>query len=278
MIKDISQDALLIYPPEKFKYIIINFVIDKYKPIPIKYSEKDEYDKIYKSYFIFRQINWFYKNEIRRKSDFFSKDTFKNEFSYFLFKKEIIDQLLLGIVDENNEFIDLSISDEKNKVDLNILDHAVTKYIETFSSQSVLNIDLEELSKDTHKYFRYNIKSEAGKAAGFIKPQAPSPVILKSLIEQFSGMTIEELINMDENILQMLQVVGEQQQMSNWEKQHINEKIVGGSRQPTVAQQSQPQNFLPPQNFENMFSKHSVSNTGKQPRKRVPFSDSKTTR
>lgn len=270
MIKEISQDALLTYPPENYKYIIVYFHIVDNKIIPIESSEKYNYENVYKNYFIFRQINWFYKNEVRRNADYFSKDTFKQEFSYFLFKYEIIKQLLIAVIDENNDFIDLSSEDDKEIINLILLDHAVTKYAESFTNKKLLNIDLDQLSKDVHNYFRYNMKKEAGQQTGFIKPQVPSAVILKTLSEQFSGMTINELINLDEDVLQMLQVVGEQQGISQFEKQHINEDISSIGKKSTQPQLKEP--FVSPNKSISLRSMQS----NKPQRPIVPLFDAKS--
>lgn len=217
----IPQDALISYPPDKYKYIILNFIKNDNKIIPSNNLEENSY----KCYFIFKKINWYNRNEVRRKSDFFSEDTYNQEFSYFLFKKEIIEQLFEAVVDENGNFVDFQTDEEKDSINVSLIDYAVSKYIENFTHKKTFNVNIDQLSKDIHQYFRYNIKKQAGKITGFIKPHMPSAVMLKSLINQFPGMPLEELMDMDEQLLGMLQTVAEQENISSWESEHLNENV-----------------------------------------------------
>lgn len=226
MSENIPQDAILTYPSNKYRYIPVYFIEKEGSLLPIDSSNTSDYSDVKKCYFIFKFSNWFFKNHIRGKSDFFSEDTYKQEFSYYLFKLGIVENLLFGLIDEENNFIDILGEEEKEKINIKILDYAVTKYIESFIQKKLFNIDLDQLSKDVHNYFRYGMKVEAGKPTGFIRPHTPSAVILKNLLDQFPGTKIEDLMEMDEALLQMMQVVGEQQQISGFERQHVNENIL----------------------------------------------------
>ena len=83
----------------------------------------------------------------------------------------------------------------------------------------------------------WKMKSEAGKPTGFIRPHTPSAVILKSLLDQFPGTKIEDLMNMDETLLQMIQVVDDQQGISQFERQHVNENVMQSKQMEKIQEQ-----------------------------------------
>ena len=238
MSDNIPQDAILTYPSEKYKYVPVYFAEENEFLFPIDLLNASDYSNVKKCYFIFKSSNWFFKNHIRGKADFFSEDTYKQEFSYYLFKLGIVENLLFGLIDDENNFIDILGEEEKEKINIKILDYAVTKYIESFIQKKLLNIDLDQLSKDVHNYFRYGMKAEAGKPTGFIRPHTPSAVILKNLLDQFPGTRIEDLMEMDETLLQMVQVVGDQQQISSFERQHVNENVMQSRKMDKIQEDS----------------------------------------
>lgn len=234
MTKEISlpQDAVLMYPPDRYQYIAIYFDSDDDGSIyPCSSPSIDGSFDTKKCYFIFNNMNWYYKNEIRRQSNFFSDDTYNEEFSFFYFKKGIANEVLEAIVDENGELIDLNTEEDKEKIKIPIIDYAIAKFIEKFTQKSNFKIDLDKLSKDIHAYFRYNAKREANKPTGFLKPQMPSAVMLKSLMDQFPGKPLEELMDIDENMLQMLEMVATQQEVFRFERDHINESVMQSQMQ-----------------------------------------------
>lgn len=222
----IDQDILLRFPPTKYEYVKVHFVIKNLEPYPISEEEKDSYANILECYFIFQQNNWFIRNDVHRFSMYNSKDTYHKEFSDALYRKNVVDNLILALVTEQRKLMLLFGQEDKEKIYTPILDFAVAKYIKQ-TKPNLMDVDLDKLSQDVHKYLRYQYIMTSGDRSKLPlgdPPRIPSALLLVSLMRNFPGTSLENILSMDENIVQMIGIVDKQMEIAQFESSRMGEK------------------------------------------------------
>lgn len=219
---NLKQDVLLQYPHSDYSYVIIKFSMDSNKIEFVEEEFEYLYDNVYKCYFIFDKPSWYVQNEARRKSYYFSKSTYHEEYSIFMFKQNLIDISLFAIVNENNKLIELDSIEKKKRINILILEKAVDKYVDLFYKNSKFNIDFDKLTIDVHAYLKSQIDIKHGKSTPLMVPKAPSALMLVDLIQTFPSMRPNELLEIDEGLLQLMDVVMKQRKIAEFEDRNYN--------------------------------------------------------
>jgi len=225
-----------IYSTEDYTYIKIHFIniiyMERKYIIPIQDSAVNNYDgeeELKSCYFIFCPLNWFNKHDVRINSNYSSKEwgpsTVNNEFSYDLYKKNVVDNLLVAVLDNKDNLIEFNDNSQKEKIGFNLINYAVEKLIQLSIKKRPYRVDLEELSRKTYLYNRHNLLSSHGKSLGGQAPSAPAALILKSLAERYPHKSTRELMFFDDQILQMFDVIDSQEVIKQHESRTINENI-----------------------------------------------------
>lgn len=233
---NIPQYCSLLYPFDKYTYIKINFIIiinnnmkHLFPIIDSKIKECENIGDIKSCYFIFCPLNWYNKHDVRVDSDHSSKEwsltSVNNEFSYDLYKKNIVDKLLLAAIDDNNNLIEFETNQEKEKIHFNIIDCAVEQLIKQTITKRPYQVNLDELSKKSFLYNRFHLLRNSGKHAGGILPKPPAAMILKNLSERYPSRAPEDLMDMDDLILEMFEVLDNQETIKRHETNTVNENV-----------------------------------------------------
>lgn len=231
---DIPQHCSLMYPLEEYEYIKVHFIIieedDLKFVIPVGDEMLSRYDDSLKScYFIYFPMNWFNKHNVRIKSDHSSgrwgmTEVFE-EFSYDLYKKNIIDQMLVAAIDENRNLISLDDETDKERINFNLINYSVEKLVQLNIKKRPYQIDMDALSKDAYLYNKFNVDKGAGKHVGAIMPKPPAAMILKNLADKYPHRAPEELMFMDDTILEMFEVLDTQETIKRHEAQTVHEDV-----------------------------------------------------
>lgn len=218
----LKQDILLQYPNTDYCYIIIKFSTDEGDIEFVEDEFEYRYENIHKCYFIFDKPSWYVQNEARRKSYYFSKSTYHEEYSIFMFKQNLIDTSLFAIVNENNILIELNNIEKKKRINIKILDKAIDKYLGMFYKHSKFDIDFDKLTIDIHSYLKNQIDIKHGKSQPLITPKAPSALTLVDLIQTFPSMRPDELLEIDDGLLRVMDVVMRQRKIAEFEDRNYN--------------------------------------------------------
>lgn len=230
---DVPQYCYLQYPFEEYEYIKVHFLVveqDEMKYVlPISDEKISEYPNNKSCYFIYCPMNWYNKHDVRIKSDYSSSQwgltTLNQEFSYDLYKLNVIDQMLVAVVDEKDNLIEFEENTDKEKINLNLLDFSVEKLIRLNIKKRPYNVNLDELSKKSYLYNRYNLLSGSGKHTGGIAPKPPAAMILKNLADKYPHRSPEDLMFMDDLILEMFEVLDTQELIKQHESRTVNENV-----------------------------------------------------